>query len=706
MRRGAIASSVVVLLAVALSVALAAGQTRAARTTLDIYVVDVEGGNATLFVPPSGESVLIDTGNGGAAGARDPERIMAAVKDAGLSRIDHLITTHWHGDHFGGTAELASRIPIRHYIDHGPTIEPQPASTAFLETVYPSLLAKATHTVAKPGDTIPVAGLDWRIVTSGGAVIKTPLPGGGVPNPSCRAFVPQAADLSENAMSVGSVVTFGKFRVAYLGDVTWNKEFELMCPSNPIGTVDLFVVSHHGQAISNAEVLVHALRSRVAILNNGTRKGGQPDAMKMLYSAPGLEELWQMHFSLLSGQEYTPPGLFIANTVDDQAPTMPIAAMSQPAPGTGASPPPAHNGPAYWIKVSAQLDGSFTVTNARNRFSKTYGAAKPSQVAQTPAANAPKWKSTTPINDRPNPYRRDANWAQLPPGLKWGAVIGAEPGPDGNIYVVHRCFENSCAGRKEPPILKFDPSGKLLKSWGVASFVFPHGLHVDAQGNVWVTDAQATDGKGHQAFKYDANGALLMTIGTAGVEGDGAQKRLSQPTDIVTAPNGDIFITEGHTIGGAVGRVSKWSKGGAFITAWGKPGPGRGEFNVPHTIALDSRGRLFVGDRANNRIQIFDQSGTYLDEWTQFGRPSGITIMKDDTIYVADSESWGPDEPGWKKGIRVGSARDGSVTRFIEDIESTTEDHSGAEGVGVDRDGNVYGSVVRRMMLEKHILRR
>src|SRR5450759_2564297 len=139
-------------------------------------------------------------------------------------------------------------------------------------------------------------------------------------------------------------------------------------------------------------------------------------------------------------------------------------------------------------------------------------------VALAGAQNEPKWKSTTPTNDRPNPYRRDANWAQLPPGLKWGAVIGAEPGPDGNIYVVHRCFENSCAGRPEPPILKFAPSGTLLKSWGVGAFVFPHGLHVDAQGNVWVSDAQAKDGKGHQVFKYDANGTLLLTIGTAGVQ--------------------------------------------------------------------------------------------------------------------------------------------------------------------------------------------
>jgi sugar lactone lactonase YvrE len=327
-------------------------------------------------------------------------------------------------------------------------------------------------------------------------------------------------------------------------------------------------------------------------------------------------------------------------------------------------------------------------------------------VALPGAQAAPKWKSTAPINDRPNPYRRDANWAQLPAGLKWGAVIGAEPGPDGNVYVVHRCFENSCAGRSEPPILKFDPSGKLLKSWGSGAYIFPHGLHVDDQGSVWVTDAQGSGGIGHQVFKYDRDGKLLLTLGLAGQQGAGGSdsEKLFQPTDVVTGANGDIFVSEGHVIGGPINRISKWTKGGRFVKAFGKSGHGPGEFDVPHALAVDSRGRLFVADRNNNRIQIFSQDGVFLDEWVQFGRPSGIAITKDDTIYVADSESWGPDEPGWKKGIRVGSAKDGSVKYFIEDVESTTTDHSGAEGVGVDRDGNVYGSVVRRMMLEKHVL--
>jgi competence protein ComEC len=340
--------------------------------TLDIYVVDVEGGNATLFVTPSGQSVLIDSGNGGAAGARDPDRIMEAVKDARLTQIDHLITTHWHGDHFGGMEEVAKRIPIREFIDHGPNVQPAAAADAFLQNTYPSLYGKSKHTVVKPGDTIPITGLDWRIVSSAGAVVKAPLRGAGTANPTCAGVSRQADDPTENAQSVGSVIGFGSFRVVHLGDLTWNKELDLMCPNNPIGTVDLFVVSHHGQPISNAPPLVHAIRARAAVLNNGTRKGGQPDFMKVLYAAPRLEDLWQMHFSQLSGQEYTAPGMFIANTIDDQPSTMPIAPIAAPAAGPGGTPPPAHNGKAFWIKISAQNDGTFTVTNARNGFSKTY----------------------------------------------------------------------------------------------------------------------------------------------------------------------------------------------------------------------------------------------------------------------------------------------------------------------------------------------
>jgi beta-lactamase superfamily II metal-dependent hydrolase len=347
------------------------------RTTLDIYVIDVEGGNATLLVPPSGESLLIDTGNVAPdAAIRDAERIMAAAWDARLTQIDTLIITHWHGDHLGGVAELAKRIPIKHFIDHGQNVQPAPVIDAFLEKTYPQLYANARHTVIKPGERIAVAGLDVQVVTSAGETIKAPLPGAGAPNPYCASFKP-GDNNAEDPMSVGVNVTFGKFHTIHLGDLTRNKEFELMCPNNRIGAVDLFLGLHHGQATSNSEVMIHATHPRVAIMNNGTRKGGEPETMRVMHTSPGLEDLWQMHFSQLSGQEYTVPSIFIANMTDDPLAAMPLAPIAAPPLGSDAPPPPAHNGPAYWIKVSAQTDGTFTVTNARNGFAKTYRANPP-----------------------------------------------------------------------------------------------------------------------------------------------------------------------------------------------------------------------------------------------------------------------------------------------------------------------------------------
>ena len=329
--------------------------------------------------------------------------------------------------------------------------------------------------------------------------------------------------------------------------------------------------------------------------------------------------------------------------------------------------------------------------------------------AQTPAA--PR-ADNAPRNDLPQPYRTTRDWGELPAGMKWPAVTAVEPSPDGSIHVVARCFENSCAGRSEPPILKYSKDGKLLATFGQGMFVFPHGATVDRDGNLWVTDARGAAGKGHQVFKFSPTGKVLMTLGKAGVAGSGPDL-FDQPTDVVVAPNGDIFVTDSHrTTNGPPSpnnRVVKFTREGRFVKEWGKKGSGPGELSEPHTIAMDSRGRLFVGDRENNRIQIFDQDGKLLDEWRQFGRPSGIFITRDDTIYVADSES-GPDTgarelPGIRKGIRIGSARDGSVTAFIEDMESTRAEHSGAEGVGVDAEGNVYGAVVRRQMLERHVRR-
>jgi len=366
----------VALVAVLACVAVSTAQQ---GSELKIYVIDVEGGGASLFVAPSGESLLVDTGNGDAAASRDAGRILEAAADAGVTQIDHLVTTHYHGDHVGGVAELASRIPIRHFIDHGPTVEPDNPAAKFLAK-YGELAGAARHTVAKPGDTLAIPGLDIHIVTSAGKVIQSPLAGAGQPNPVCAGAKTIEPDPTENAQSVGMSIAFGRFRVAHLGDLTWNGEFELMCPNNKLGTVDLFLVSHHAQqfvrGMSNSPVLVHGIRPRVAISTNGIRKGAQPAAMKVLFGSPGMEDVWQMHASEFSGQEYTVPGMFIANDLDQPRAAMPISPLADPAPGQQLAPPPPHNGKASFFKVVARRDGSFSVTNTRNGFTKTYQARR------------------------------------------------------------------------------------------------------------------------------------------------------------------------------------------------------------------------------------------------------------------------------------------------------------------------------------------
>jgi hypothetical protein len=285
-----------------------------------------------------------------------------------------VITTHYHGDHVGGVADLAARVPIKRLVDHGPNVETGQGADRLMQQ-YADVYGKAAHLIVKPGDTIPVRGLDARIAAAAGQTIKRPLPGGGRPNAACASFTRKDEDTSENAQSVGTIVTMGGFRMAHLGDLTWNKEFELMCPSNPIGAVDLLMVSHHGLDVSNSAALVHGLQPRVAIMNNGIRKGGMPETMKVIYSAPGLEDLWQLHFSLLGGQEYATPGMFIANEQPDDS--VPVAPVTTPPAGTGGAPPVGHEGAAYWIKVSAQPNGTFTVTSSRNGFSKTYARQQP-----------------------------------------------------------------------------------------------------------------------------------------------------------------------------------------------------------------------------------------------------------------------------------------------------------------------------------------
>jgi sugar lactone lactonase YvrE len=313
------------------------------------------------------------------------------------------------------------------------------------------------------------------------------------------------------------------------------------------------------------------------------------------------------------------------------------------------------------------------------------------------------WAELQP-NSEPNPYRTVEGWAKMPEGRTWGSTSAVEIDPDGkSIWVAERCGANTCAGSALPAVLKFDSEGRLVTSFAAGVFVFPHGIDVDGEGNVWVTDARGKDGKGHQVFKFSPQGKLLLTLGKAGVAGDGPDT-FNQPSDVAVAPNGDIFVGDGHDENTTM-RIVKFSKDGKFIKAWGKPGSAPGELATPHGLAFDSRGRLFVADRGNNRIQIFDQDGKFLDQWKQFSRPSGIYIDSNDVLYVADSESNDKVNAGWKRGIRVGSAKDGKVTAFIPDTEPDPEKvvTSNAEGVAADAQGNIYAAEVGPKALKRYV---
>lgn len=316
----------------------------------------------------------------------------------------------------------------------------------------------------------------------------------------------------------------------------------------------------------------------------------------------------------------------------------------------------------------------------------------------------------------PNPYRAVEAWAKLPAGRQMGAVGDVTMDPDGqHIWAVVRCdatapdrFGNECLDSNLDSLLKFDLNGNVVKSFGGGMFIWPHGIDVDRDGNVWVTDAVAPartpPGKrGHQVIKFSPDGKVLMTLGTPGTPGTGP-KSFNAPSDVVVAENGDIFVADGHGLDGN-NRVVKVSKNGEFIKAWGKTGYAPGEFRTLHAIAIDSRGRVFVGDRANNRIQIFDQDGKFLTMWTQFGRPSGISFDSKDQIYVADSESDDEQNPGWEMGIRIGDARTGWISAFIlypwGDPRQVAG--NGAEFVAVDRDGNLYGGEPRPRRLQKYV---
>jgi DNA-binding beta-propeller fold protein YncE len=325
-------------------------------------------------------------------------------------------------------------------------------------------------------------------------------------------------------------------------------------------------------------------------------------------------------------------------------------------------------------------------------------------------------QASAPINSAPNPYRSVENWAKLPNGRSWGSTSGVGIDPDGtSVWVAERCgafappslmkpgTSFACDGSNLPPILKFDASGALVKSFGAGLLLFPHGLTVDREGNVWVTDGLGKDGKGHQVFKFSPDGKVLLMLGKAGVAGDGPDE-FNAPSAVAVAPNGDIFVADGHG-GKTNARIVKFSKDGKFIKTWGKKGAGPGEIDIPHAVAMDSRGRLFLGDRQNNRIQIFDQDGNYLDQWSQFSRPTGVFIDRNDVIYVADSESESvaKNHDGWKRGIRIGRVSDGTVTAFIPDLVEKTTGTSAAEGVAADANGNVFGAEVGPKRLMKYV---
>jgi DNA-binding beta-propeller fold protein YncE len=308
-----------------------------------------------------------------------------------------------------------------------------------------------------------------------------------------------------------------------------------------------------------------------------------------------------------------------------------------------------------------------------------------------------------------NPFRPIVNWGELPAGRSFGSTSAVEIAADGNVWVVERCGANTCVGSNVDPVLLFTKDGKLVRSFGAGKIAWPHGVDVDAAGNLWVTDAWAEGATttGHAVLKFNPEGELLMTLGEPGMRGD-PPRRLTRPSDVLVAPNGEIYVVEAHDQ--SQNRITKWRADGTYIETWGETGYGPKQFRDPHALAMDSQGRLFVGDRYNNRIQIFDQTGKFLAIWTQFGRPSGIFIDKNDRIYVADSESSpAPDEymgmrnAGWEKGIRIGDAKTGWVSHFIPDDRVNVTGYSGPEGIAVDDEGNLYGAEVTQRRVVKWV---
>ena len=314
---------------------------------LRVYAIDVEGGKATLYISPSGESMLLDAGYDGNH-ARDAERIAAAAREAGVKQIDFLVITHYHADHFGGVAQLAARLPIRTFVDHGPNFESGKDVGKLFET-YTALRAKANHIVVKAGDRIPIQGLQVDVVTSAGIPIAKPLAGGGARNPLCANYLPIKDDTGENSRSIGVVVTLGRFRLSDLGDLYWNQEGDLACPNNRIGVVDVYMTTHHGKQTSGAPALVDAMRPRAAIMNNGPDTGAAETHWETIAQSPGHPDIWQLHYAANNSKNYNAPKAFIANL------------QGKDCAGSG-------------ILLSARPDGAFVIRNLRTSKEKRYSA--------------------------------------------------------------------------------------------------------------------------------------------------------------------------------------------------------------------------------------------------------------------------------------------------------------------------------------------
>jgi len=311
---------------------------------LRIYFIDVEGGQATLLVAPSGQSLLVDTGWPG-NNNRDAGRISDAMKDAGLKQIDYVMITHYHTDHVGGMPQLIQQVKVREFIDHGPNQENDEMAPEGYDA-YLKHVGKSKHVVAEPGDRIPVQGLTVEVLAAAGKHIDQAVAGAGQPNSYCLSEPQWAADHTENAASAGVLVTYGVFRFVDLGDLTKDKELGLVCPNNLIGTADLFLVSHHGMSMSNTKALVDSLHPRVAIMENGPKKGDSPEAWQTVHDSPGLQDLWQLHYTADSGPDHNVAKDEIANLDDDSD--------------------------GHYIKVTAQADGTFIVLNSRNKNQRTY----------------------------------------------------------------------------------------------------------------------------------------------------------------------------------------------------------------------------------------------------------------------------------------------------------------------------------------------